>query len=401
MRHLPPAATPIEVRDLAGALYPPAAALDDFRKALARFLGVRAVFLAATGRTALYLLLETLKAGAPPARRQVVLPAYTCPALVKVVEAAGLTPRLVDIVPETMAYARDDLAAALSDVTLAVVLVHPFGIPQAVEWVKALAQQAGATLIEDAAQSLGARVGPRRAGTLGDSGLFSLGPGKALSTGGGGIVCTQDAALAERLRVTWQRLPDAGAAASVAATARLTLMSAAFHPRGWYWAAKAGAQRLGENEATWGFSLRPLTAGQAVVGGKLLPRLDAINRARRLRAELYRAALTAVPGVCVPAPGPSDPLSQGAIYVRLPLLLESETARDRLHQALWKAGIGAGRMYQKTLAEFFPAYAAAAYPGAEAVARRLLTLPTHHYVTGPDIERTLAIIAEQPDKVRG
>jgi dTDP-4-amino-4,6-dideoxygalactose transaminase len=392
MRHLPPAATPIELRDLAAALTPPTAALAEFCKALALYLGVRAVFLAATGRTALYLLLETLKAEAPT-RRQVVLPAYTCPALVKVVEAAGLTPRLVDIVPETLTFGRDELAATLGDATLAVVLVHPFGIPHAVEWVKALAHQAGARLIEDAAQSLGAKIGPRRAGTLGDSGLFSLGPGKALSTGGGGIVCTQDAALAERLRIAWQRLPEAGTAASVAAAARLTLMSAAFHPRGWYWAAKAGAQRLGENEATWGFGLRPLTAGQAVVGLTLLARLDAINRARRLRAELYRAALTAMPGVCVPAPGPTDPLSQGAIYVRLPLLLASETQRDRLHRALWAAGIGAGRMYQKTLAEFFPVYAETAYPGAEAVARRLLTLPTHHYVTGPDIERTLAILA--------
>ena len=66
-----------------------------------------------------------------------------------------------------------------------------------------------------AAQSLGAKVGARRAGTVGECGLFSLGPGKALSTGGGGIVCTQDAALAERLRVVWQRLPSAGAAASI------------------------------------------------------------------------------------------------------------------------------------------------------------------------------------------
>jgi perosamine synthetase len=392
VRHLPPAATPIGLRDLADALVASPGMIDDFRRALTRYLGVRACFLAATGRAALYLLFETLQEDSLPARRQVVLPAYTCPSLVKVVEAANLVPRLVDIAPETMTYAPEELASAIGDETLAVVLVHPFGIPQEVGWVHALAREARATLIEDAAQSLGAKVGARRAGTVGDCGLFSLGPGKALSTGGGGIVCTQDAALAERLRITWQRLPTAGAAASVAATARLALMTAAFHPTGWYWAAKAGVQRVGESEATWGFALRPFTAGQAAVGTRLLPRLDAINRERRLRAELYRAALGVVPGVHVPAPSPKEALAQGAIYVRLPLLLENEERRDRLHKALCAAGIGAGRMYQKTLAEFFPIYAKGAYPGAEAVARRLLTLPTHHYVTGPEIERALALV---------
>ncbi|NIV34944.1 MAG: hypothetical protein GWN58_37460 [Anaerolineae bacterium] len=75
------------------------------------------------------------------------------------------------------------------------------------------------------------------------------------------------------------------------------------------------------------------------------------------------------------------------IYLRLPLLVEGEERREHLFQHLWRAGIGVGRMYRRTLAEYFPQLAPATYPGADYVARHLLTLPTHHYLTQGDIER--------------
>jgi dTDP-4-amino-4,6-dideoxygalactose transaminase len=94
-----------------------------------------------------------------------------------------------------------------------------------------------------------------------------------------------------------------------------------------------------------------------------------------------------------PSPYPLDGGDVEPGFLRLPLILDSEKRRDALFQALWDAGIGAGKMYKLTLAEFFPEYADTDYPGAHAVSRRLLTLPTHHYLREADFERVAEVLA--------
>jgi dTDP-4-amino-4,6-dideoxygalactose transaminase len=130
-KHLPPTAAPLSLSDLRPGLGAPPETVDLFRQAVAGYLGVRACFVAAPGRTALYLLLKELAGMADhPARREVVMPAYTCPALVRVTLDAGLRPRLADLSPATLGYEPDGLAACLGEQTLAVIVVHPFGLPQ-------------------------------------------------------------------------------------------------------------------------------------------------------------------------------------------------------------------------------------------------------------------------------
>ena len=148
-------------------------------------------------------------------RNEVVLPAYTCPSLVKVILEAALQPRLVDIDARSMVMRADDLAAAIGQRTLAVIVVHPFGMAHDIEPAQTLAQPNGAVLIEDVAQSMGARFDGRLAGTRGHYGLFSLGPGKPLSAGGGGIVC------AVRRRRRRQSLRDADAQSDVVVTSHV------------------------------------------------------------------------------------------------------------------------------------------------------------------------------------
>ncbi len=414
MRYLPPTATPLPLQALTRGLVAGSDAGKHFCRALSEYLGAQACFLAASGRTALYLLLTMLRAGADDEqRREVILPAYTCPSLVKVILDAGLTPRPVDITPETLAFVTPDLAAAVGIRTLAVILVHPFGIPHSISTACQLAHEAGAVLIEDAAQSLGARWHGRPAGTGGDFGLFSLGPGKPLSTGGGGFVCTGDPAQAERLATTWAALPVASAVGSWLALARLALFHAAFDPAGWWLAAKLGAQRVGDNESSWGYAIRGLTAAQAAVGNALLPHLDEINARRQRHAEQLMERLQGAGEIHIPV---STPLANGSmagrrsqlasdaetgvgdlaggapIYLRLPVLVADEATCLRLYNRLRQANIGAGRMYRRTLPEFFPAVGGGDYPGAERVARCILTLPTHHYLTEPDIDRITRIV---------
>ena len=384
LRNLPPTAVPITPSDLGKALSPPAQAVARFQQALSDALGLRVCRLASSGRTALYLLLRGLvQAAGDQERREVLMPAYTCPALAKVTLDLGLRPRWVDIFPHTLAYEEAQLEAQLGERALAVIWVHPFGMPQPMGRMRALVASAGAALIEDAAQAMGARQDGKPVGSQGDFGLFSLGPGKPLSAGGGGGAGACDERGARLLERAWQALPAPSAADAAWALCRMALLALAFHPRGWWLVARTGLQRLGDREVSWGYALRGLSDAQAALGLTLLERLEAINRQRRENAVRLMARLQGLDFVHIPPPAAgAEP-----IYLRLPVLVADEDRRERLLRRLEAAGLGAGRMYGRPLPDLFPGISPGSYPGATAVARRLLTLPTHPYLAEADVER--------------
>jgi len=381
-RRLPPTASPLPVATWLRALLPQAAAAEEFAAALRAYLGVPYVFAAASGRTALRLLLETLRLRPALAMRyEVALPGYTCPSVAKVILDAGLTPHPVEMDPATLNMTPEGLAAAVGVQTLAVMVVHPFGLPVDTGPAAQAAAAHGALLIEDAAQSMGARQAGIRVGTAHDVGLYSFGPGKPLSLGGGGLLATRDGQLAAELAASWAPLAPGGVLRASMAWARLGVFTLAFAPRVWGWAVRAGAQRVGEHEGSWGYGLRGLTPSQAAVGASLLGRLDGVNRQRRARAEQLRAGMAECPGLQLPQAGGVAP---EPIYLRLPILTATEARARTLTQAA--AGLGAGRVYQRTLAEFFPKLGAPVLEGASTIARTLVTLPTHHHVTDADAD---------------
>ncbi len=401
-RHTPPTGAPLSWAAWRAGLSADGEAVSTFEAALAAYLRVDACFTAASGRTAFYLLLTALRdlphlAG----RSEVVLPGYTCPSVAKVVLDAGLSLRLVDQEPQTLNFRPDALAAAVGEQTLAVILVHPFGLAVDVEPARQCAHAAGALLIEDVAQSLGATQAGHALGTLGDVGLFSFGPGKPLSLGGGGLLATSDATLAAALRARWAALPTAGGVAARQTNAanwlRLGLFNLAFQPTFWWWAARLGAQRVGENEASWGYRMARLAPAQAAVGLQLLPDLNGVNNWRIACARALTGALTGVPDLTLPQPGGIKPRS---VYLRFPLLTATLDQADTLYQTLWQAGHGAGRMYRHSLDHFFPQAAHnGAQPGAaddlsgsRRIADTLVTLPTHHHLTGGDLVQMSQIV---------
>ncbi len=167
-----------------------------------------------------------------------------------------------------------------------------------------------------------------------------------------------------------------------------------FHPSGWWLGTRAGLQRVGEHEASWGYTVLGLNDSQAAVGLALLERLETVNRQRRDNAHRLIDRLGGPEFVRIPAPAERAE----ATYLRLPLIIDDEDRRERLFQRLWQAGIGVGRMYQHTLPHYFPQTGGGeSYPGADHVAGHLLTLPTHHYLTHGDVERIGQIFqAERP-----
>ncbi len=396
-RFLPPSATPTRWGDVAAALAGSfGRGAERFAHDVAHALGAPAgrVALTASGRAAFFLILQACKRQRPD-RDEVALPAYTCPVLVYAAQAAGLRVRLVEMEPSAFDYDRAALRHAIGPQTLAVVSVHPLGLPRPLDDVRASAHAVGAFFVDDAAQAFGALGRAADAvsagagvGALGDAGLLSFGPGKALSAGGGGAALFNDAALAAAAAEIIAAWPRPRLAAQGRAWARIAALTAAFHPRGWWWVTRLGLDAAGDDPRTWHFVRQPLSAPAAALGARLLPRLAGWNEQRRANAQRLLAELPAQAGLTpIAAQAGTQP-----IYVRLPLLARDQAQRNDLLARLRRAGVGAGRLYGRTLADGPGLVSPGYFPGATEIAQRLLTLPTHPYVQADDIEAMQSIL---------
>jgi dTDP-4-amino-4,6-dideoxygalactose transaminase len=163
----------------------------EFEALLADAAGTEHAVAVSSGTAALHVAVLALGMGPGD---EVLVPAYTFPATANVVALVGATPVLVDVDPVTMNMDPAQAARAVTPRTKAVLAVHLFGRPARVEELPEL------PILEDAAGALGATHGGRACGSLGELGCFSFHPRKIVTTGEGGAVSTNDAALAERVR---------------------------------------------------------------------------------------------------------------------------------------------------------------------------------------------------------
>ena len=246
-RTLAPAAAPMDW----GALWSAAAGilstgdpLLDLEEQIRRRFAMDHVWLVSSGTAALTLILKALKAGS--AKRDVIIPAYTCFSVPAAVLHAGLRPVPCDIDAATFDFDPVLLERALGPNTLCVVAHDLFGVPSDIEAIRALCGSRQIAVVEDAAQAMGVEAGGRKLGTRGDVGLFSLGRGKPLTCGGGGIVLTRSRALAGAIDRQYRRLGAPAMTTMWQDWARMVLMTLFIRPQ-LYWLPAAIPQlRLGE-----------------------------------------------------------------------------------------------------------------------------------------------------------
>jgi dTDP-4-amino-4,6-dideoxygalactose transaminase len=131
---------------------------------------------------------------------EVLIPAYGCPAVDVAVLGAGLTPVHVEIDPRTYSLSPAAVAAAVTARTAALVAVHFAGAPAYLDSLNRIAERHGIALIEDACLAPGASYRERSTGAWGRAAVFSLGVRKPVSAGEGGLVTTNDPALADAVR---------------------------------------------------------------------------------------------------------------------------------------------------------------------------------------------------------
>ena len=303
--------------------------VDAFEEEFAAYLGARHCVGVANGTDAITIALRALGVGPGD---EVVCPSFTFYATVEGTLNAGATPVYCDIDPHTFCVTPDTVRAAITPRTKAIVVVNLFGNVAPVAELQVL----GLPVLEDAAQSAGARLGEAMAGALGDAATYSFFPSKNLPClGDGGAVITNDdevAKLARRLR---------------------------FH---------------GSDDKTTfvevGYNSR-LDEMQAAVLRILLPELDGWNVARRAVAEAYeRHGLAQYAELPVPVAG-----AEHAYH----LYVVRHPRADDLRDVLSARGIGA-RAYYRVPAHLQPATAGYApdgleLPGTDEAARTHIALP--------------------------
>lgn len=320
-------------------------AVEEFEQAWAAYCGVPHAVGVANGTDALQLVLKALEIGAGD---EVVVPANTFVATAEAVALAGATPRFADVDPHTLLLTPEQLEAAVTPRTRAVIVVHLYGQMPDMDALCRAAARAGLVVIEDAAQAHGATWCGRRAGSIGTAGCFSFYPGKNLGAfGDAGAVVTSDADLAERVRC----LRNHGRAAG----------SHYCH------------ELIGTNSR--------LDALQAIVLTAKLARLDAWTRARRAVAARYQSAFAAGPARMVA----ETPGSRGVYHlavVRVP-------HRTQVQRELAAMGIQTGIHYPVSCHQQPPyrRFADGPLPVAEATANEILSLPMFPHMTDRQLAR--------------
>lgn len=170
--------------------------VERFERAFAEFCGVRHAVACCNGTTALHLALAALGITAGD---EVIVPTLTFVATANAVTYCGARPVFVDSEPATWNLDPAQVEARITPRTRAIVVVHLYGLPAEMDAITEIARRHDLFVVEDAAEAHGAEYKGRRAGALADIACFSFYGNKIIATGEGGMVTTNDDALARRV----------------------------------------------------------------------------------------------------------------------------------------------------------------------------------------------------------
>ncbi len=266
----------------------------------------------------------------------------------------GARPVFTDVDPDTFNLDPALVEAAITPRTRAILPVHLYGYPAAVDELREIARRHHLLLIEDACQAHGATIRGARVGTFGDSAVFSLYPTKNMTAGEGGLITTNDAEFARRA-----------------------------------WLLRSHGATDPYRHEILGYNFR-LTDLHAAIGLAQLRKLDGFNRARQRNARLLTEGLKGLPGLVLPVERADFTHVYHQYTVRIP------DRRDAVQRSLSENGVGT-RVYYPVPVHRQPLYLGLGYadvhlPQAERLAREVLSLPVHPGLSDADLERIIEAV---------
>ena len=395
MREMPPTAgLPLSLQDLFGTG-------GGFTRAAQDYTGAPHVGLASSGTACLVLILTALH-GLSSGRKTVIVPAYTCPLVALAVARCGLKLRLCDLAADSLDFDMAALAALCNEDTLAIVPAHLAGRVARVAPVLRLARECGAFVVEDAAQSFGARRAGQSIGLEGDAGFFSFAAGKGLSLYEGGLWVTHDPALASAI----ERAQDALVARDVWQEFRrcleLTAYALFYRPCFLPWAYGVPLRRAlkrGNLPDAVGDVFSPeiplhhVSNWRQGVGRRALLRLRAFHEQTTVQAKRRLAVLDRLPGVRVFR----DAENEEGVWPCLMLCLPDQEKRDRALDVLWGSGLGVTRMFIHALPDYDylrSCVPQGSYPNARDLAARTLTITNSLWLDDAGFARIAAVLGQ-------
>lgn len=353
---------------------------DSLLNPLRDFLGTRNIYYLTSGRAALWLLLKTLSR-INPGRLEVILPAYTCPAVASAVLKAGLKPILCDNNLSDFGFAGEELQKKINKNTLAVIVVHLFGYPANIQEVKDCCRQYNAFVVEDAAQAFGNSLvdsSEEKLGLLGAAGFFSFGRGKPINVMHGGIFVTGSEEIYLEAGKVYENL-DRRVGLQPLKYKIVLALSIIFSNPFLYWIPqRIPFLDLGKTIFEPDFTISHGIDCAASLISKLIESTEIEKEIREKNALWYSINVerSSVVGL---APSSQFP------YIRYPLLINNRDLRDRILAELMARGTGAGPFYPSPLNELAGLGEQLndnnIYPNARTICDSLITLPVHRGVT--------------------
>lgn len=319
-----------------------------FEKSFAEFIGVKHAVATSNGTTALHAALVGLGIGHDD---EVITTSFTFIATANAIKMAGATPVFVDIDEKTFNLDPAKIEAAITSKTKAIIPVHLFGLPAAMDRITTIAQKYNLKIIEDACQAHGADILGKKTGSFG-VGCFSFYGTKNMTTGEGGMITTNDDLLASKLRKIISH----------------------------------GSERRYVHSSV-GYNYR-MTDLAAAIGLEQLKKLNYFTNKRKENAQKLTNSLSSIKGLIAP------PLDQGHVFHQYTLRVTQDfpLSREKLIEHLTSRGIASSIFYPIPIhqQEAYRDYNHQRLPITERTSREVISLPVHPDLTDDNIKTIIA-----------
>lgn len=348
--------------------------------------GVKHVYKVSSGKAALTLILRALRQLAAD-RKEVVVPAYTCYSVPSAIVKAGLIPVPCDVTPGGYDFDLVELAELVGERTLGVIPCHLFGVPANIDGVRAVCREKNAFLVEDAAQAMGVEVSAGvKLGTQGDVGFFSLGRGKNITCGSGGIIVTNSEEIAAKLETEYGRVEEPSSYRTVISYLKVVLQNWFIRPFLFWIPAGIPMLKIGETLFHVEFPIQRLSGSASGLMWNWRERLRLNNDLRRTNGTFFAQRF-----------GRGEGIKTNIPFLRLPVLAASPAQKASLMSRAEARELGLSGMYPKgidSVEELQGLFDGRVCAAAQDVADRLVTIPTHYLLTDDDRERICSLVGK-------
>ena len=380
--------------------------LGYFEREFAKYIGVSDAIAVPSARMGLYLALSAL-----PVEKgdEIIVPALTYYSIPAMLSFMGFVPVFVDIDPTTCTLDLEQVERRITSKTKAIIPTHLYGLPVDMRWVMEIAEKHGLLVIEDCAQSCGARFDGMRTGSFGDIGYFTFGPTKPFTTLGGGMITCNDPSVAEKIRHEMSGFPPVSRGAVLKAAVTASAMKTATNRSlfgAFLWPALRAFRLLGKDpiEESFREEVKPIsaipdyfrkkmTSVQGDVGVSQIKRIDHLSELRHRNGMYLLERLQGTQDLIVPS------VTEGSEHIFTSFVVQTSD-RDYLARELLRRGVDTAKGYMSDCSglEMFKDYRSEC-PHTTTAFRNMLHLPVYHTLRVPQLEYIVKTVKKIMDVI--